>query len=252
MNKRLISLFAVLILVCSSCSEKKESAVIYSSDQLKIHSIDEGVYVHEAYLQTESWGKVGCNGLIYVNQNEAVIFDTPPDTVATKELIAYVTDQLNAKVIAFVPTHFHDDCLGGLSVVHPLGIVSIANQLTVELASENEETAPLMGFDTEFSLPVGDQEVLMKYVGEGHTRDNIIGYVPSKQVMFGGCLIKKMNASKGYTGDANLEEWSNTIEKIKSEFPEAKIIVPGHGSWGGRELLDYTSELFEKATAADQ
>lgn len=246
MKKPLIYLSTILIQLCAGCNEKKENHSVYSSDQLKVYEIKPNVYVHEAYLQTESYGNVACNGLVYVDQGEAVIFDTPPDTVATKALVTFVSDQLKAKIIAVVPTHFHEDCLGGLSVVHPFGIVSIANQLTMELGSENEETAPLIGFDTEFSLPVGDEEVWMGHLGEGHTRDNIIGHIPTKGVIFGGCLIKTVGASKGYTGDSNLDEWSNTVEKIKAKFPEAKVIVPGHGQWGGQELLDYTIQLFEK------
>ena len=40
------------------------------------------------------------------------------------------------------------------------------------------------------------------YFGEGHTKDNIMGYFTEDQALFGGCLIKKVGASKGYLGDA--------------------------------------------------
>ncbi|MNY76298.1 Beta-lactamase type II precursor [compost metagenome] len=63
--------------------------------------------------------------------------------------------------------------------------------------------------------------------------------------MFGGCLIKEVEASKGYLGDANVKEWSQTVKKIKQRFPDAKIIIPGHGNIGGTELLDYTIKLFK-------
>lgn len=243
MNKTL--LLVLMGWVVLSCEQKEDRQIAYQSESLKIYNISDKTYVHEGYIQTESFGNVACNGLIYVNQNEAIIFDTPPDTLATKELLDYVAGELKAKIVAVVPTHFHEDCLGGLGVVHSMGVVSIANQLTIELSSDNEETTPLMGFDTEFSLPVGDQEVWMGFRGEGHTRDNIVGYMPDEKIMFGGCLIKKVGASKGYTGDANLDEWSNTVRRIKSEFSEAQWVVPGHGSWGDQELFDYTIELFD-------
>lgn len=251
MNKIAILKFTVLILLTISCDRHNEKSAVYTSDRLIIHTISKHAYVHESYIQTESFGNVACNGLIYVNQNEAIIFDTPPDTLATKELLDYVTGELKATIVAVVPTHFHEDCLGGLGVVHSMGIVSIANQLTIELSSDNEETTPLMGFDTEFSLPVGDQEVWMGFRGEGHTRDNIVGYIPDEKIMFGGCLIKKVGASKGYTGDANLDEWSNTVRRIKSEFPDTKLIIPGHGPWGDQELFDYTTKLFEGAGSSE-
>ena len=63
--------------------------------------------------------------------------------------------------------------------------------------------------------------------------------------MFGGCLIKELNAGKGYLGDANVTDWSGTVEKVKMEYPNVKIIVPGHGEYGSKKLLDYTINLFK-------
>ena len=57
--------------------------------------------------------------------------------------------------------------------------------------------------------------------------------------MFGGCLIKEMNATKGYLHDANVKDWSATVEKVK-EYPHVKVVVPGHGKYGDVKLLDYT------------
>jgi metallo-beta-lactamase class B len=59
-------------------------------------------------------------------------------------------------------------------------------------------------------------------------------------------LIKELNASKGYLGDANINAWSNTVEKVKSEFVDVMIVVPGHGKYGNSKLLDYTINLFKK------
>lgn len=78
----------------------------------------------------------------------------------------------------------------------------------------------------------------------GFTADNIVGYIPIEKALFGGCLIKSMNASKGFLGDAAPAEWSTTVEAIKMDLPDVKIIIPGHGKHGGRELLDYTIQLF--------
>ena len=83
------------------------------------------------------------------------------------------------------------------------------------------------------------------WLGEAHTPDNIITWIPAEKTIFGGCMVKSMDASKGYLGDANVTAWPATIEKIKSTCPSAKIIVPGHGDPGGQELLDYTIRLFK-------
>ncbi len=53
-----------------------------------------------------------------------------------------------------------------------------------------------------------------------------------------------MNANKGYLNDANVNDWAATVEKVKKEYPQVRVVVPGHGKYGNEELLDYTIELF--------
>jgi metallo-beta-lactamase class B len=63
--------------------------------------------------------------------------------------------------------------------------------------------------------------------------------------MFGGCLVKEMSADKGFLGDSNVADWSGTVEKVKTKYPDVEIVVPGHGKYGSRKLLDYTIKLFK-------
>ncbi len=92
---------------------------------------------------------------------------------------------------------------------------------------------------------MGDEKIITKFFGEGHTRDNTVGYFPSENILFGGCLLKEPGAGKGYLGDANIKTWSGTVEKVKKEYPNVKIVVPGHGEHGDQRLLDYTINLFK-------
>ena len=74
--------------------------------------------------------------------------------------------------------------------------------------------------------------------------------MPEEELIFGGCLIKAMDASKVNLNDADTLAWSSTVRKIKAELPKTKCIVPGHGNTGGKELLDYTFELFDPSNTA--
>jgi metallo-beta-lactamase class B len=177
---------------------------------------------------------------------EALVFDTPTDDQSAQKLIHLVQDSLHCKIVAVIPTHFHNDCLGGLLAFHTAGIPSIAHEKTIELTKENQLIEPQQGFKVSTTLRVGTQQVLVKFFGEGHTRDNVVAYFPSEQVLFGGCLIKELNATKGYLGDANLQAWADTVSKIQVAFPHVKHVVPGHGAAGDPLLLDYTKKLFEK------
>ena len=222
------------------------SAPLAQAQQVLLKQLTKNTFIHTSYLQTEDFGHVPCNGLVVRNGQQALVFDTPTDDQSAKELIRLVQDSLHCQIIAVVPTHFHNDCLGGLKAFHDAGIRSYANNLTVELAKNSGAEVPKKGFQDSLTLEIGREKVWIKFLGQGHTRDNVVGYFPSEKVLFGGCLIKEMGASKGYLGDANVEEWSATVKRVKKAFPRVKRVVPGHGEAGDSSLLDYTQKLFTK------
>ncbi len=218
---------------------------LYAQD-VTLSPLTQNTFIHTSYLQTNDFGRVPCNGLVVRNGQEALVFDTPTDDQSAQKLIRLVQDSLHCKIVAVIPTHFHNDCLGGLLAFHTAGIHSIAHEKTIELTKENQLIEPQQGFKGSTTLRVGTQHVLVKFFGEGHTRDNVVAYFPSEQVLFGGCLIKELNATKGYLGDANVQAWSATVKQVQVNFPDVKHVVPGHGVAGDSRLLDYTHKLFEK------
>lgn len=50
--------------------------------------------------------------------------------------------------------------------------------------------------------------------------------------------------------DADTAAWPASLERVRARFPEVRIVVPGHGSVGGPELLSHTLELLRARTAA--
>lgn len=217
----------------------------YESENLVINKLSDHVYQHISYLKTESFGRVACNGMIVVNGGEAVIFDTPATNETSEELIGYLIGKLHTKIKGVVATHFHADCVGGLEAFHQKGVPSYAENRTIAFLKDKESVQPQNGFVNELSLKVGSEKVYATYLGEGHTRDNVVGYFPEDKALFGGCLIKEVGAGKGNLEDANVKAWSATVRKVKARYPQAKIVVPGHGKVGGAELLDFTVKLFE-------
>lgn len=243
MNLR-TQLVIILFLSFLGCKDQKDT-LVYESTNLKVEKLTNNTFRHISYLSTEDFGKVSCNGMIVIDYNEAIIFDTPSNDADSKELIDWVEKTLNAKVTSIVVTHFHDDCLGGLNEFHLRQIPSYSSFKTIELAKLNDIQPPQNGFKNYLEIPVGHKKVVNEFIGEGHTIDNIVSYFPDENVLFGGCLIKTLGASKGFLGDANINEWSNTVLTVKSKYENAKIIIPGHGNPGNSELLDYTIKLFK-------
>ncbi|KAA3635146.1 MAG: subclass B1 metallo-beta-lactamase, partial [Bacteroidetes bacterium] len=90
----------------------------YNSQTLKVERLSDNTFNHISYLETDTYGKVACNGMVVANNGEAIIVDTPPDDASSEELINWVEQELKCEVKAVVGTHFHDDCLGGLEAFH--------------------------------------------------------------------------------------------------------------------------------------
>jgi len=224
-------------------SQKTQTA--YSSEDLKIIPLTDHSFLHITYLEVPEYGRVACNGLVYLNSGEAIVFDTPTDDKVSRELIRWIRETKEHQVTAVVINHFHVDCVGGLSAFHELGIPSYANTLTQCLAKEKGNPVPQQGFTDLLELQVGKEKVINRFFGEAHSSDNIASYIPSESLLFGGCAVKSMGAGKGNLADANETTWSGTMGKIKTAYPKVRIVVPGHGDPGGIELLEYTQKMFE-------
>ncbi len=242
---RIIVQFLLFILLFSFVNiYAQEKHSIFESDGLKIVQLGDGVYQHITYLQTESFGKVACNGMIVVNKCEALILDSPSDDSSSIELIDFIEKEFQANIKGVVATHFHDDCLGGFGAFRSKGIPTYSTAFTKKLAMAEGNLLPEFTFENDTTFRVGAKPVNCKFIGEGHTRDNIVCYFPHAKVLFGGCLVKELDATKGYLGDANLTQWPKTVAKVKTVFPRTKVVIPGHGNAGNQTLLDYTIQLF--------
>jgi glyoxylase-like metal-dependent hydrolase (beta-lactamase superfamily II) len=206
------------------------------SDNLTLHKLSEQTYIH---------AQGNNNGLVYINKGEAIIVSTPESDIETQNLIDWVINDKKAKLVGYIIDRWHTDAMEGLDIVKQNEIKSYSYELTRSIAKEKGLPVPEIGFDPKLELSVGGNKVICHFLGEAHTKDGIVVWIPSEQILFGGNGIRNYNGWVGNIGDANIEEWSKTAERIKKEYGTAKIVIPGHGSCGGAELIDYTIELYK-------
>jgi len=203
---------------------------------LQIIKLSKEVYVHVSE---------GSNGMVIVRGGEGAIVSTPPTDEATVSLMQWVQDSLQARIVACIIDSWHPDNMEGLDVVHRQGIKSYANDLTRTMAAEKGLPVPGVGFSGEMELAIGGKKLVLQYFGPAHTSDGISVWIPDEKILFGGNAVRNMNGWVGNVGDANIGQWSQTIQKVKSEFGSAAVVVPGHGNLGGPELLDFTFGLYQ-------
>jgi metallo-beta-lactamase class B len=240
-------LFLLLASMIMDGQAQTSASEIKIADGLSVIKLKDNIYQHISDFEYQST-VVKCNGLIYINEGEAIICDTPTNDKYSAQLLSWLkTTHPGVRIKAIIVNHFHEDCLGGLKEFHKAGIKSYGHMLGPELMKLKGDTheAAQNLFEKELTLQVGQSKIHNFYPGEAHTRDNIITWIPEETTIFGGCMVKAIDATKGNLADANVEAWPTTIKNVKFTFPGATLVIPGHGDAGGQELLDYTIKLFE-------
>jgi metallo-beta-lactamase class B len=244
--KRLNILIIFVISFSVMTLSQKNLQKIKITDDLEYVKISDNSYFVVSYGIIEGYGRIPANSYVYINKKKAFLFDTPINDDLTKDLVNWIQDSLKAKVVGFAPNHWHKDCIGGLNYIHKLGIKSYAGELTRKITKEKKLPIPKIGFKDSLILNLNGEKIILRYLGAGHSTDNISVWVPSEKVLFGGCMVKDMSAKTlGNLSDADVNEWPNTIKKLMDVYPYAETIIPGHGDFGGKELLNHTLELLK-------
>lgn len=212
---------------------------------LEVRKLTGHSYLHISNITLANGSVFPCNGIVYVNNGEAIVLDTPTNDSLSRVLIAWVERELGAHVTMLVVNHFHEDATGGLQSFIDHGCATYSSKLTRDISRAKGLPLAEHVFTDSLTLLVGGQKVHNRYFGEAHTQDNITTYIPSEQLLFGGCMVKELGAGYGNLADANVAAWPATVRKVKAAYPGAGIVVPGHGREGSTALLDYTITLFE-------
>jgi len=148
-SKLLIFIVAgILLLLCKNYSLKincpfqainiaadiyrHDTVTLYKSDNLIIKQLSKDVYLYIYFFNTKSFGKMDCNGMGELNGNEAVIFDSPATGESSVELVSYLKIHTNT-ITAIIPTHFYEDCVGGLEKFSENNIPWYASIKTIAL-----------------------------------------------------------------------------------------------------------------------
>lgn len=230
--KKITILVLTLILISNLTGQ-----TIKVSDKLTLNQLTDKAYIHTCGND---------NGIVFISGDKALIVSTPASDIETQHLIDWVINEKKAKIIGYVIDMWHPDAMEGLDIVKQNGIKSYGYELTRQNAKTKGLPVAEIGFDPKMEIQVGNDKVICHFLGEAHTKDGIVVWIPSEQILFGGNGIRNFNGWIGNIGDASLDKWSETAKKIKNEYGSAKIVVPGHGKYGGTELIDYTIKLYEQ------
>ncbi len=214
--------------------------------KLEISHLTGDFYIFTTYNLWKG-NPVGANGMYLVTNEGVVLFDSPWDTTQFQPLLDSLQAKHNKKVVICIATHSHKDKTAGLEFLKERGVKTFTSKLTDDISKlKGEKRAEfLLEKDTIFS--VGQYKFQVHYPGQGHTSDNIVAWFEKEKVLYGGCLVKSVEATDlGNVEEANVQEWPATIKNLQVKFKNPKFIIPGHQSWTSKKSLDHTLMLIKK------
>jgi glyoxylase-like metal-dependent hydrolase (beta-lactamase superfamily II) len=208
-----------------------------------VTQLADDVWMHTSYREIAGYGRIPSNGLLVRHDGTVTMIDTAWDAVQTEALLTWSAEHLALPSLV-LPTHAHADKMGGLDAVHARGIDSVALTLSNTLAASREVPAAKRSLELEVAGTHALPGLEVFRPGAGHTEDNLVVYVPSAQLLFGGCLIRPAaSASLGNTADGDVAQWDTSVARIVARYPDVTAVVPSHGPPGDAGLLTHTIAL---------
>ncbi|MCP4151679.1 MAG: MBL fold metallo-hydrolase [bacterium] len=214
--------------------------------------------------------------VVRLSQEDVLLVDTPYENEATKLLVEWIKKTFGDVSITAINTGFHVDNLGGNGYLLSNKIPVYGADLTAKLVTDKGDSqrdfllkasasAKRKRFHDRYQklqfkapdrpyklheglvLKKGGEKVEVFFPGETHTVDNVAVYFHKRKILFGGCMLQSTERNKlGFIGDANMKQWPTAVEKVIKKFNDCKIIIPGHGKWGGKDIFQHTLTLIKK------
>ena len=192
---------------------------------------------------------ISANGLLIATEKLSVLVDTGWNEDQARRLIEWSETELKRPVRHVIVTHAHPDRIGGLEAVVNRPIIVHGHTFTARLARLYGLPLFHWTFDRRERLNLGGETFDLLYPGPGHAYDNIVVYLPRRNLLFGGCMVRSAGARDlGPLEDANLRSWPIAVRRVIETYRDTRTLVPGHGAPGGVALLSHTMELLEQET----
>ena len=216
------------------------------------------------------------NSAVVIGDDSVLVMEAQATPVMANALIEKIRTVTDKPIKYLILSHYHAVRVLGASAFH--GAEIIASDQTLEMINERGEqdfksetdrfprlfrsvesiphlTYPTQTFSKEMTIHLGKRRVELKHLGAGHTRGDIIAWVPDCKALFSGDLLEY--GATPYCGDAQLAEWPATLREITAL--KAETAVPGRGNalFNAEEVNEsinsttkYVTMLLEAAKAA--
>lgn len=256
--KQFLTLTMAATLSLTACNKTAEppvdSSELSKNYPIALQNIAEGVWVHTSNYTVPGRKPIPSNGLIVQDGDELIMVDTAWGEMATKSLLEKIKTDIGKPVTKLIITHHHLDKLAGVDVMEFEGAKVFTHPLTPIKAVNSGYPVPNTSVaalkEAKSRTKVGSVEIA--YPGAAHAEENLVVYIPSQKILYGGCAIKGAEAnSMGNLSDADIKAWPASLNWVKATYPETQTVVPGHGKGADMSLIDKTLSMIAAKVNAE-
>lgn len=213
---------------------------------LQISHLTGDFYVYKTFHDYKGT-LISANAMYLVTDKGVVLFDAPWDSAQFQPLLDSIQSRYKKEVVMYFATHSHEDRAGGFEFYRQKGIKTYSIKATDEILKKENKIRAEFVIPNDSIFEVGEYKFEVYFPGKGHAPDNIVVWFDKEKVLYGGCFIKSTEAKDlGYLGDADVNEWENSIKKVQSKFRAPKYSIPGHDDWADIESLSHTLKMVQE------
>ena len=194
------------------------------------------------------------NIVAIIGRGETLVVDTRTTLRHAAEIQADLATISAPPVTVVVNTHGHSDHVFGNATFRPCVIWGHERCVSMivrtgelqrariveylpDMADEMAEVIldpPDRTMADRATVEFGGRQVELRYLGRGHTDNDIIVIPADADVLLAGDLLE--NAPAPYFGDGFPLDWPDTAERILELVGDKTVVVPGHGDHAGRQF----------------
>lgn len=202
------------------------------------------------------------NIVAILGRGEAIVVDTRSSHVQAREIVSDLRSLGAPPVPVVVNTHGHSDHAFGNRAFRPAviwghercaamvrdtgerqraGLVSHFPEMADELA-EVELDPPDRLFTADAIVEIAGRSVSLRYLGRGHTDNDIVVCVDDARAICAGDLLE--NGATPFFADGYPLDWPATAETLLGLVADAGVVIPGHGDPAGRAFAEASLVAF--------
>jgi len=212
-------------------------------------------------------GNVGNSGFI-VGSSGVIVIDTGASYRQGKQMISAIRTVTDQPIVLVIITHAVQEFVFGASAFAETGadllthaksadlmrqrcthcLDNLTSQLGQEAMSGTRLVVPQRTIERSESMRVAGRDIELLYFGWASTPGDLAVFDRASGVLFAGGLVS--NGRVPELRDGQLAGWLDALDQLQ-RMP-VRIVVPGHGPAGGRELVDLTTAYLRALDAQVQ